>query len=354
MIPSHARLQRRTLLGAGLAVPAALAACSGEDEPATASGPPDQVTYATNFGQLGRDAYAYVALDKGFFSEANLDVTIEPGSGTNPNLVAMLSGRAQFAAIDWAGAIISYGQTVQDQDGESALAEGYVGVAAIQQLPLAAVMTYADSGITSVYDLPGRSVGFPAGAVTELLFPAYAQIAGIDLDAVEQVGLEPLQLVPALAAGRVDAIGQFVVGEPLVAAAGDGREVVVLPYSEFLTDLYGVGLFTTTSLAEDNPDLCVRFRDALLRGLRYALDNPDEAGQILAGHNAEMDPAVAAGEVAAMIPYAEVLEPDRRLGDIDEVRLVRGLGIVQAVGLSQPGIKPDDLVAWDLTLRPDQ
>jgi NitT/TauT family transport system substrate-binding protein len=355
MISPDVRLHRRTLLGAAAAAPAAiaLAACS-DDEPATASGPPDKVTYTTNFGQLGRDAYAYVALDKGFFAEANLDVTIEPGAGTNPNLVALLSGRAQFTVIDMAGAIISHGNTVEDREGGSAEAEGYAALAAIQQLPLAAVMAYDDSGIASVHDLPGRRVGFPAGAVTELLFPAYVQIAGVDLGEVELVSLDPPQLVPALAAGRVDAIGQFVVGESLVAAAGDGREVVVLPYSEYVTDLYGVTLFTTTALAEQEPDLCVRFRTALLRGLEYAMANPSEAGQILAEHNPEADPEVAASEVAAMIPYAQVLEPNRQLGDLDEVRMVLSLGIMQGAGLSRPGMHPDDLVAWELTLRPDQ
>jgi NitT/TauT family transport system substrate-binding protein len=334
-------VSRRTLgLGAASVTVAAglLAACGREDPAPAADGPPDQVTYTTNFGQLGRDAYAYVALEKGFFSEANLEVTIEPGSGTNPNLQALLGRQVQFTAVDMAGAIIARSEQA-----------GFVALAAIQQLPLAAVMTYADSGIRVPQDLPGRSVGFPAGAVTELLFPAYAQLAGIDLDAVEQVGLDPPQLVPALAAGRVDAIGQFVVGEPLVAAAGEGREVVVLPYSEYVTDLYGVALFTTTALAEQDPDLCVRFRTALLRGLEYAMANPAEAGQILARYAPEADPEVAAAETELMIPYARVLEPDHTLGWLDEARVARGLAVMQALSQSEPGLTPTDLVAFALT-----
>lgn len=333
-------LSRRTLLGAAASVPAAglLTACSGEDEPAAAGGPADAVTYVTNFGQLGRDAYAYVALNKGFFTEANLDVTIEPGTGTNPNLQALLGGQAQFTTVDMAGAIIARNEQ-----------EGFVALAAIQQLPLAAIMTFGDSGITVPQELAGSSVGFPVGAVTELLFPAYAELAGIDLGAVEQVPLEPPQLVPALAAGQVDAIGQFVVGQPLVAAAGDGREVVVLPYSEYLLDLYGVGLFTTSTATEQDPDLCTRFRDALLRGLEYALDNPAEAGAILAEYAPEANPEVAAAEVELMVPYAQVLEPGRELGWLDEAKVIRGIAVMEALGQTEPGLEPADLVAFALT-----
>lgn len=347
---------RRTLSAAGAATVLATgpAACTGGEAPAGPGGPADQVTYVTNFGQLGRDAYAYVALEKGFFADAGLDVTIEPGRGTNPNLVALLSGQAQFTTIDMAGAITAYRNTV-GVEGSEVVADGYAGLAAIHQQPLAAVMAYEDAGIAVPQDLEGKAIGLPAGAVTELLFPAYADLAGIDVDRVEQVPLEPTALVPALASGQVDAIGQFVVGRGLVAAGGDGREVVVLPYSEYLADLYGVVLFTTTGLVESDPQLCVRMRDALLRGLAYAIEHPDEAGEILARYNPEMPPEVAAAEMAAMVPYAQVLDVGRELGDLDESKVMRGIAVMQAMGLAGASLQPADLVAWELTLRgPDQ
>lgn len=358
MFPPHP-VSRRTVLGAGLALPAGglLAACTGGEQPADAGDDtPDEVTYVTNFGQLGRDAYAYVALDKGFFAAANLDVTIEPGRGTNANLVALLSGRAQFTVIDMAGAITAYGNVVEDPDGNSAAAVGFSALAAVQQQPLAAVMAFDDAGIEQPLDLEGKRVGLPTGAVTGLLFDAYADLAGINLDRVERVEVAPPDLVPALAAGQVDAIGQFVVGRGLVASAGGGREVVVLPYSEYLQDLYGVVLITSADRAESDPDLCLRFRDALLQGLAYSLDRPDEAGEILARpeYNPEMPPEVAAGEVEAMIPYSRVLEAGRELGDLDAAKMARGIAVMQAIGRADDGLFPDDLVAWELTLRPEQ
>ena len=80
--------------------------------------------------------------------------------------------------------------------------------------------------------------------------------------------MEGTGLIGALVSRQVDAIGQFVVGEPLVAAAAEGRPVTVLPYDEYLGDMYGVCLLTRPALADSHPELCARFRDALLAGCR--------------------------------------------------------------------------------------
>lgn len=335
-------VSRRGLLGASLAVPlaGALTSCGDATPDGSNASAPEPVTYLTNFGTLGRDSYAWLAARRGLYEQAGLAVSIEPGSGTNPNLQALLAGQAQFAAVDLAGAAIA--ATEQD---------GFVAIAAIQQRPLAAVMAYADSEIASPADLAGRQVGLPSGAVTELLFPAYLEAAvGVSPGQVEQVSLEPAGLVPALASGRVDAIGQFVVGEPLIAAAGRGRDVVVLPYDEYLGDLYGVGLFTTVELAAADPELCVRFRDALLGGLELAMAEPAAAGQVLADEYPETDPEVAAAEMAAMTPYSEPLGPGVPLGQIDGSRMARHIALLSSVGLlgRNPVLEPEDLADFSL------
>jgi NitT/TauT family transport system substrate-binding protein len=359
------RIRRRALLGATAAVPAAglFAACTGEDGPAEATGPPDEIVYVTNFGTLGRDAYAYVALRKGYFAGAHLDVTIEPGTGTNGNVKALLAGQAQFAAVDFAGAIIANGQLEQhrkeiEDEGLTVQEDSFRALAAVQQQPLAAVMALAESGIRHPSDLRNRTAGMPAGAITELLFDTYLSLAPlVEPDQVTVVTLDPAQLAPALASGQVDAIGQFTVGVPLIQAAADGQDVTVLPYSEFIDDLYGVTLFTTGRLVKQDPDLCVRFRDALLAGLEDALANPEEAGQILAESIPETNPEVAAQELRLMAPYTRVVGSDRRLGDLDEVLVARSIALLEAVGASDHltnRVTPDDLVAWELTTRPDQ
>ena len=51
----------------------------------------------------------------------------------------------------------------------------------------------------------------------------------------------PQTLFGTLAQHKVDAIGQFVVGKPTIEGIAKGKTAVVLPYSDYLPDLYGNG-----------------------------------------------------------------------------------------------------------------
>lgn len=331
-------LTRRSFHTGLAAVAASVASGCARSGGSPAPAPPEQVTYLTNFGQLGRDAYSYHTVRHGFFADAQLAVTIEPGTGTQGNLQALAAGRAQFAAVDLAGSIISRGQGVTD----------FTIVAAMQQRNLSAIMTL-DPRLDHPLALAGRTVGLPSGAVTELLFPAYVQMAGLDPEEVTMVPFEGSALIGALVSGQVDAIGQFVVGEPLVTAAADGRPVTVLPYDEYLGDMYGVCLLTTPELAEADPQLCIRFRDALMQGLAHALDHPDLAAAALAGEAPAVDAEIAAAELRLMAPYVRPLDRSTPMGGMEATRVMQCIALMESIGaVAEPDLQPADLIRFDL------
>src|SRR5687768_5122606 len=84
-----------------------LSGCAGSTESGSNT---DKVTYVTAFGAVGRDAFAWVALEKGYFREAGLDVTIQLGAATTENVKVLAAGRAQFANIDLTGLWILAGK----------------------------------------------------------------------------------------------------------------------------------------------------------------------------------------------------------------------------------------------------
>lgn len=311
--------------GAVAATALTLAACGGTESPSGGASAEctetDSVTYLTSFNTFGRDAYAYVADDQGFFADNCLDVTIEPGSGSVDVMKLVASGSADFGTADFSAVVV----TVANEDLP------VTAVAAIHQRSLAAIITMADSGIAAPADLEGTSIGDQPGSTNQVIFPTYAEAAGIDASTVEFVPSAPPSLPQLLVSGQVDGIGQFVVGKPLIEAAADGASVNVLPYSDVLPDLYGNTLVVSDELLASDPDLVERFTSALLAGLEYSIDNPEETGEILQKAQPTQDPDVAAAEVEIMGDY--VRGDGEVLGSLDSTRIASIIEIL-APGLT--------------------
>lgn len=336
------RRQPRILTALAVAVTMLVAsACTGEDgDNGSEETAPDEVVYITAFGVLGREAYAWVAQEKGYFEEADINVEILPGTGTGDNVALVASGQADFATGDFSGVTLLMGTDA---------VEGITVVGAIHQIALIGFMSLEDTGIRVPQDLEGKSIADSTGSVGRLLWPTYAELAGIDPSTVELVDAAPPDLPGLLAAGTVDAIGQFDVGRPLITAVAEGRTASFLPYSEFMSDLYGNSLVTSSDLAQQDPDLVQRFRDALFRGLEYAIENPAEAGEILASAEETVNPEVAAAELEIMESY--VRQAGVPIGGIDEVRVSQTIALLEATGAIPPGLTAEDVISTNLTIE---
>lgn len=246
----------------------------------------DEVKYATSFGTFGRDAFVYVAIEKGFFREQNLSVSVVPGLGTD-NARLLASGQIQYSGSEITGNMI--GRVVAGFPVKI--------VAVTSQSTQAAIATLEESGVTTPQGLEGKTLGDLPASIVIRLFPLFAKRAGIDAAKVNVVPGSPQTLPSLLATGRVDAIGQFTVGKPTLVAAAGGRPVQMLKYSQYLKGLLGNGIVTTDQRIKSRPGEVRRFTRAVLKGLNYAIDNPVEAGQILQKHVPIANPDAAAKEL---------------------------------------------------------
>jgi NitT/TauT family transport system substrate-binding protein len=341
-------LRMTRLIGAVAAATALIlaAGCSGsDDDEKTEAGPGgrlEKVTYLTGAGILGRESYIYVAMDKGFFSEAGFDVQVQPGKGTDPNIKLLQAGAVDFAVLDISAALIAYGKgTYQD----------FTIVSALQQRNLACFMAFSGSGISTPKDLEGKKIAYIPGGIVKTLFDTYAKLAGVDPTKVTWIATQPEALVPALQSGKVQAATQFVVGKPQVekAAKEKGQSAVVLPFSDQLTNIYGNGLAVSKKLATENPDKVKRFNTAMLKGLQYALDNPDEAGKIYAKYQKTQPEPVAAAEMKLMIPYART--GGVTLGALDEQMATQNVAALQSGGAIPATINPKDVINFDIVAK---
>lgn len=322
---------KRTVLAVlvvvGMLVPAAVA--QGELTP---------VNYLTSFSTFGRDAYVYVAKELGYFAEAGLDVTINPGSGTVSVMQLIAAGTADFGPGDAATAFIAIAN-----EGLELKA-----VAAVHQNTLAAVIALESSGITGPADLAGRTFADAAGSTNRILLPAYAAAAGFDDSTVEFVAAAPPDLPRLLASNTVDFIGQFVVGRSLIETAA-GEPAVILPYSDYLPDLYGNLIIARSEMIDEQPELVEAFVGALMRGLQYSIDHPEETGEILVnsvdGQNAE----IAADEVSIMHDFVMPPAYTGAIGAIDMAKVESMITMLTEAGAITSPVAPEDVFAPGFT-----
>jgi NitT/TauT family transport system substrate-binding protein len=336
--PVHRRTFTRGLAAAAVAT--TLAAVAGCREDAQASGgQPEAITYLTSFAAFGNDAYAYVAKEKGYFSAAGFEVDVRTGAGTFDNLKLVTGGQAQFSSLDLTGALLAAGT------GE---AKNFTAVAAIQQRTMAAIISLEGNEITAPKDLEGKRIADLRGSVVRNLFPTYAKLAGIDASKVEWVDGTPATLLNSLASGQVKAIGQSVVGKPTVEALAGGRKAVLLPYSDYLQDLYGNALVTSTDYATGHPGRVRAFTAALLKGLEYAVAHPAESAEILRRYVPATNAKAAAGELQLMSAFVRSEASGAPLGALDRQRVARSIAILQGAGAIPAGLTPDQVVSFDL------
>ena len=334
----------RTLAAAALSLSlTAAAGCAGDtDEPGPGAPALEKITYLTSFGTFGRDAYAYVAKEKGYFRDAGFDVEIKAGNGSLENIKNVVAGQVQFTPIDLTGGLLAAGGAQK--------VTGFTAVAAIQQHTMAAIMSLEGYGITAPKDLAGKTLADTPGSVVRNLFPTYAKKAGVDPAKVTFVNGTPQTLFSTLVQHKVDGIGQFVVGKPTVEGIAK-KDAVLLPYRDFLPDLYGNVLITSSGYAKEHPDKVRKFTAALLKGVQDAITNPDEAGALLKKNVATANPQSAAAELALMAPFVRG-DAGVVVGALDDARVTSSITILQESGQIPAGLTPGQVISFDLVPKP--
>jgi NitT/TauT family transport system substrate-binding protein len=293
----------------------------------------DNVTFVTDFGFNGRHAYYYVALDKGYYKAAGLDVKIVRGQGSTDAVKQVASGTAQFGFADTSAVIFA-----KANDGIPVKL-----VSVIYAKPPHAIYVLKESGITKPKDLEGRKLADTAFSAMPKMFGAYAKAAGIDASKVTWVVAGSDALPGMLSLGRVDGIGQYTVGEPLLKKAAAPKDLVQLAYSDVGLDYYGSGIVTMESTLQSNPDMVKRFVAATLHGLKDAMANPQEAGEIMHKYHREVDEGVARDETVKVGQLANV--SGAPLGSIDSTRLQRTIDVVAGAYSLKNAVEPGDIYA---------
>jgi NitT/TauT family transport system substrate-binding protein len=293
----------------------------------------DNVSLITDFGYNGRHAYFFVALDKGYYKDAGLDVKILRGQGSVDAIRQVGAGNANFGFADTGSLVLA---RANDQIPVKLVASVYAR-------PPQAIFCREDAGIKLPKDLEGRSIANPAGGSIPDLFPAYAKAAGIDATKFKWVVASSESLPSLLAANRTPCVGQFIVGEPLLRAQAAPAKLVRFAYADSGLNYYGNGLVAKETTIATNPDLVRRFVDATVKGMKDAFARPDEAGAIMHKYHPQVDAGIAQGETEAVAELAQV--EGRPFGVIDPARIDATLEVVNGAFQLKTPVTAKDIYA---------
>jgi NitT/TauT family transport system substrate-binding protein len=252
---------------------------------ASAQTKPDQVTFALNWLATGEAAGWFLALDKGYFKENNIDVTIVRGFGSGDTAKRVAAKRAEFGVVDMGSVIlqrINEGIRVR-------------GVGMFYGRAPHAVFFREKLGLKSPKDLEGKTIACPATSANKLMFPAFAAGAGIDANAVKWRIADPTVAIATFAAGQADAVCEFLTSGPKIVAQTPDKTTHFL-YADYGFRVYANAVVAHEDTIKANPDLVRRFVKAAMRGLDYSVKHPDEAVKALLKHQPENKPELAMSE----------------------------------------------------------
>jgi NitT/TauT family transport system substrate-binding protein len=295
-----------SVLAAAAVATATVAGCGGSSGGSSGSGP-TKITVGTI--AIVDVAPIYLGKAKGFFTEQNLDVTLQAGSGGAVTIPAVVSGQDQFGFANVTSLLVA--QTKNLPLKVVAAGNSSTGTAGSD---FAAIVTPADSPIQSAKDLEGKTVAVNnLNNVGDTTVRAAVRKAGGDATKVKFVEFAFPDMPAALANKRVEAA--WVVEPFLTVARNQGNKVVSWNLVDTAPNMMIAAYFTTTAYAGKNPDVVKRFTTAMDKSLQYAGDHPDEARAALATYT-KITADVAAKIILPKWPTAINRESTQTLADL--------------------------------------
>jgi NitT/TauT family transport system substrate-binding protein len=286
----------------------------------------------------------YVALDKGWYREEGIDLTIEPGGPDVTPVTLVSAGTRDFGTGLLADLIVAIEQ-----------GRPVISIAQIQQTNGLLLIAHRSSGIEQPADLVGKRVGVWIGA-WEAQFNA--------LMVKEEIAPQDFELVPQgwsmdpFLAGDLDVASVMIYNEyHVVLESGvKAEEVNIIDYADYGMDFPGDVLFTSRQMVERHPDLCVRMLRASLRGWQYAIDHPEEAADIVLKYD-QSGVQTREHQLSMMNEITQLVSvPMRSLGHTDRDDVRRTIDTLLSYEILSRSVQPEDIYTndfWEMA-RPDQ
>ncbi|WP_281859821.1 ABC transporter substrate-binding protein [Litoreibacter halocynthiae] len=303
---------------------------------ATTAHAADEVKLQLKWVTQAQFAGYYVAKDKGFYDEENLDVDVMAG-GPDIAPAQVLAGGGADVMLDWLPSALS------------AREKGLPLVNIAQPFKTSGLMLtcWKDTGITGPQDFKGRTIGVWFFG-NEYPFLSWMSQEGIFTDGGE-AGVTVLKQgfnVDPLLQRQADCISTMTYNEfgQVLDAGVSEDELVTFKYEDQGVATLEDGIYVLEDNLKDPAfkDKMVRFVRASMKGWKYAEENPDEAAEIVL-ENDESGAQTEAHQQRMMREIAKLTAGSN--GALDEADYERTVATLLAGG-SDPVITKTPEGAW--------
>lgn len=292
---------------------------------------PTRVRFTLDWRFEGQTSFVWIAQQKGYFKDEGLEVQIDAGNGSTAAIQRIASGAYDVGLGDMSALIEFMG----NNPGQQRLQMVY-------QLYDEAPLSYfalKKSGIKTFKDLAGKSISGAPFEVTRKIWPLVARAAGLDVNAVKFVAVDPALRTNSVINGSIDVAGGFYNIPLEFETRGVKRdELVGLKIADLGLRLYGNGVMASTRFIQENPKALTGFIKAFNRALREGLADPAASVKFLKAREPIIDEKVELERFTWLIP-AMVTNRTRSngLGAINKLDLENQVeGVAQAFGLKSP------------------
>ena len=303
---------------------------------ATGAWAADDVTLQLKWVTQAQFAGYYVALEKGFYGDEDLDVTIKPG-GPDIAPTQVLAGGGADVTVEWMPAALA------------AREKGLPMVNIAQPFKSSGMMLTCrkDAGGETTEDFPGKTLGVWFFG-NEFPFLSWMSQLEIPTDGSDN-GVEVLKQgfnVDPILNGQAACVSTMTYNEywQIIDAGLTPEELTVFKYEDNGVATLEDGLYVLEENLADPAfeDKMVRFVRASMKGWKYAEENPDEAAEIVleydeTGAQTEKHQKRMMGEIAKLTAGS-----NGALAEADYERTVASL----LAGGSDPVITAAPTGAW--------
>lgn len=251
---------------------------------------------------------AYLAIEKGYFKEAGLDVELVRFEAPNQIIDALLLGQVDLSSPS--GAMGITGIADFKNPGKLKIYAAGGGDSEIQN---DAILVKKDSSIQSFDDLRGKKLGIVAGSIQWRTI-ARDILAKNNLVADQDVALVEIALglqAESLATGQIDALLGIEPIPTIVKSKGIGKEIVDHATTRYIADPFyaGAGIIRV-DFATQNPNTTKKVLEILQRAIQEISENPNAARIYLKGYTSLDDTSIAEVPISRFTFYSDFTPND--------------------------------------------